>query len=174
MAKVTCVATYAEGDVVFEAGKSYDFPEEEAARLVRGAPSSWEYDPAQVRVGGPAKRVNYHEERSQDRIGSHPPSPPSPAQAGEGAGAGDDGGDGDVDLDEMKVAELKAYAQERGIDLTGAKSKVEIVAAIERAEALGSNDDADDEDDAEGGEDDPGDPGDDAGTGDDAGDDDEE
>lgn len=43
-------------------------------------------------------------------------------------------------LDEMNVAELKAYAEARGIDLGEAKKKADILAAIKTAQDVNSND----------------------------------
>lgn len=43
-------------------------------------------------------------------------------------------------LDEMKVPELKAYAETHGIDLGEAKKKAEILAAIKTAQDVNSND----------------------------------
>ena len=40
-------------------------------------------------------------------------------------------------LDEMKVDELKAYAAEHNIDLSGAKSKVDILKVIQEARTEG-------------------------------------
>lgn len=43
-------------------------------------------------------------------------------------------GGGEKSLDKMKVDELKAYAAEKNIDLTGADKKDDIIAAIKAAE----------------------------------------
>lgn len=40
-----------------------------------------------------------------------------------------------TDLEKMKVAELQAYAKEKGIELDGATVKAEILAKIKEAEA---------------------------------------
>lgn len=40
-----------------------------------------------------------------------------------------------TDLEKMKVAELQAYAKEKGINLDGATTKAEILAKIKEAEA---------------------------------------
>lgn len=45
----------------------------------------------------------------------------------------------DAEPDELKVAELRAYAEQRGIDLGGARKKADIVAAIEAAEKDNTN-----------------------------------
>ena len=43
--------------------------------------------------------------------------------------------DGEKPLDKMKVDELKAYAEEKGIELNEAKTKAEILEVIKAAEA---------------------------------------
>ena len=40
-----------------------------------------------------------------------------------------------TDIEKMKVAELQAYAKEKGIDLDGATAKADILAKIKEAEA---------------------------------------
>ncbi len=62
--------------------------------------------------------------------------------------ADDFDGDGEVDLKSLKVDELKALAEEKGIDLGDAKKKDEIIAVIETA---GTPDDptADDSEESE-------------------------
>lgn len=67
-----------------------------------------------------------------------------------------------VDISTMKVDELKAYAEEHGIDLGDAKKKADIVSVIEAAASSEEDDDADADDaeaaavsaDADGGADD--------------------
>lgn len=41
--------------------------------------------------------------------------------------------EGEIDWDTMTVSELEAYAEAHGIDLSGAKRKADIIAAIEGA-----------------------------------------
>jgi hypothetical protein len=40
----------------------------------------------------------------------------------------------DADLSKMKVAELKAHAEQKGVDITGLKKKDDIITAIQGAE----------------------------------------
>ena len=40
-----------------------------------------------------------------------------------------------TDIEKMKVAELQAYAKEKGVELDGATTKAEILAKIKEAEA---------------------------------------
>ena len=45
--------------------------------------------------------------------------------------ADEDHSDASIDWNEMTITELEEYAEKNGIDLTGAKRKAEIIAAIE-------------------------------------------
>ena len=56
---------------------------------------------------------------------------------------GDDADEGD-ELDRMTVAELRDYAEENGVDLTGVTKKADIREAIRAAEAAGDPDPLDD------------------------------
>lgn len=122
------IAAYAEGDTYFKAGDTLHTDEENAARIMRGAPDCWEVLEGTVRVGGPSLLVNYDD----------PSSPPVAVESGTAGGPGTpaapDGEGGPMDLDDMTVVQLQAYASEKGIDLGGATRKLDIVAAIERAE----------------------------------------
>jgi len=62
-----------------------------------------------------------------DANGNTLETPRAPREAREAAKA-------DTDLAAYTVAELKTLAQERGVDLTGASRKGDIVAALEAAE----------------------------------------
>lgn len=65
----------------------------------------------------------------------------------EGEKQGNSGEGGGIET--MTVKELKAYSDEKGIDLTEAKNKAEIVALIMKAESDESEDDPDDEDESD-------------------------
>lgn len=54
---------------------------------------------------------------------------------GEASGEGDqDDQAGDIDLDALSKKDLEALAAERGVDLSHARSKAEIIAALEAAQ----------------------------------------
>lgn len=140
---VRCIESYREGEAVFLAGKSYDFREEEAARLMRGAPSAWEVVEGTVRVGGPDEYVDYRDPsavpRKQTRKAPHGPAGHGAVTASRSAPQdtfGEDDEVGDVDLDAMGVPELRRFAAAQAIGLTGLRAKVDIRNAIERELAL--------------------------------------
>src|SRR5690348_8266035 len=58
--------------------------------------------------------------------------------AGEGDG-GDSGGDDTVDLNKMTRADLDALAAERGVDITEAKNKGDVIELLEKAERAPKN-----------------------------------
>ncbi len=65
-----------------------------------------------------------------------PPDPEAPEGPGGGEPAEPDGGDQPAkSLDDMTVEELRAYAAERSIDLTGLTLKADILAAVKAADA---------------------------------------
>ena len=62
------------------------------------------------------------------------PAPDDPQEPADDSGAGDAGGEQMADLDGMNLAELREHAAKAGIDLAGATSKKDIVAAIQTAQ----------------------------------------
>ncbi len=69
MPQLKCLAAYSESDESFVADRVYHFEEVVAARLMRGAPSSWEVVEGEVEVGGPDAYVNYAE-RDREAVGA--------------------------------------------------------------------------------------------------------
>lgn len=63
-----------------------------------------------------------------------PVAPDDPQEPADDSGAGDAGGEQVADLDGMNLAELREHAAKAGIDLAGATSKKDIVAAIQTAQ----------------------------------------
>ncbi len=69
MPQLKCLASYSEATESFVADRVYHFEEAVAARLMRGAPSSWEVVEGEVEIGGPDERVNYAE-RDREAVGA--------------------------------------------------------------------------------------------------------
>lgn len=68
-------------------------------------------------------------------------------QVGDAGTPDDDSDDGVTSLNKMRIDELKAYADERSIDLGDATKKADILAVINAAESDESDDDLDDSSD---------------------------
>ena len=157
MPQLKCLAAYSESDDSFVADRVYHFEEERAARLMRGAPSSWEVVEGEVEVGGPDQRVNYaerdrevvgvadaraaarHEQEvadaqaREDRLRQQEPEeseePEEVDETGQSEPDEEEGEDVDP-LDDMTNAQLREHAEGLNISLGSARTKSEIIAAI--------------------------------------------
>lgn len=88
-------------------GETVDVPDDEAKALIA--------------IGAAEKVVATGQERAEGpELGENTPEPEAPQESAEGPKT----------LDDMTVAELKAYAEDALIDVSGCKRKAEIIARI--------------------------------------------
>lgn len=130
MAKLICIEAYREGGTRYQVDQEVHLDEADAARLMRGAPSAWRVDEGTVRLGGPDEYVNYN-----TPVSGAQPAPPVDEAPDAGPAPTDEDVEGDegdeIVLDELTVPQLRDYAAERGIDITGKRRRADIIIAIE-------------------------------------------
>lgn len=139
MAAIRCVAAYSEGAEQYRLGQIVHAHEEELARLMRGAPSSWEVAEGVVRLGGTSDAVGFVNYRDPAPAGADglilPPEAPDAPAVAAGADGGAPAAPAPVELERLTVAALLRLAAEAGLSLAANTKKADIIAALEAAAA---------------------------------------
>lgn len=140
MPAIRCVAAYREGSESYRVGQIVHADEDVAARLMRGAPSSWEVAEGVVRLGGPSDAtgfVNYADPAPADAVGLiAPPEAPAVAPTSGPAAARTL----PADLERYTVSALLRMAGERGLSMATNTKKADLVAALEASREKGNDD----------------------------------